>query len=142
MRLAFFKAATGLSVPSAALAAGAVGLRPLPARRRVAGAEGFDIVEARRAVAAAAAPAGAALGFRDLDIGRRQFVEEARRDRGRPRAVDAAVGGEIEFGAAAGAGQADMGEAALFLEAGAAVFVERALARKQAFFPAGQEHVV
>ena len=35
-----------------------------------------------------------------------------------------------------------MGEAALFLEAGAALFVERALARKQAFLPAGQEHVV
>ena len=35
-----------------------------------------------------------------------------------------------------------MGEAPLFLEAGAALFVERALARKQAFLPARQEHVV
>ena len=35
-----------------------------------------------------------------------------------------------------------MGEAPLFLEAGAALFVERALARKQAFLPAGQEHIV
>ncbi len=35
-----------------------------------------------------------------------------------------------------------MGEAPFFLEAGAALFVERALARKQAFLPAGQEHVV
>src|SRR6478752_3857004 len=142
MRLAFFKAATGLSVPSAALAAGAVGLRALPARRRVAGAEGFHIVEARGAVAAAAAPAGAALGFRDLDIGRWQLVEEARRDRGRPCAVNAAVGGEIEFGAAAGAGQAYMGQAPLFLQTGAALFVQRTLARKQALFPAGQEHIV
>src|SRR6476469_9245790 len=124
MRLAFFKAATGLSVPSAALAAGAVGLRALPARRRVAGAEGFHIVEPRGAVAAAAAPAGAALGFRDLDIGRRQFVEEARRDRGRPGAVDAAVGGKIDFGAAPRPGQADMAEPALFLEAGTALFVQ------------------
>jgi hypothetical protein len=56
--------------------------------------------------------------------------------------VDAAVGGKIELCAAARAGQADMGEATLFLEAGAALFVERALARKQAFLPAGQEHVV
>src|SRR6478609_6366349 len=139
MRLAFFKAATGLSVPSAALAAGAVGLRALPARRRVAGAEGFHIVEARRAVAAAAAPAGAALGFRDLDIGRRQFVEKARRHRGRPGAVDAAVGGEIAFCAAASAREADMSEVALLLEAGTTLFVQRALAWKQAFLPTGQE---
>src|SRR5262249_5516637 len=43
-----------------AAAARAIGLRALPARRRVAGAEGFDIVEARGAVAAGAAPAPAA----------------------------------------------------------------------------------
>ena len=73
---------------------------------------------------------------------RRQFVEEARRDRGRPGAVNAAVGGKVQFGAAAGARQPDMGEAALFLQPGAALFVERALARKQAFLPARQEHVV
>ena len=35
-----------------------------------------------------------------------------------------------------------MGEAALFLEAGAALLVERALVREQAFLPAGQEHGV
>ena len=35
-----------------------------------------------------------------------------------------------------------MGEAALLLEAGAALIVERALVRKQAFLPAGQEHGV
>ena len=35
-----------------------------------------------------------------------------------------------------------MGEAALLLEAGAALVVERALVRKQAFLPAGQEHGV
>ena len=32
--------------------------------------------------------------------------------------MDAAVGGEVQFGAAAGAGQPDMGEAAFFLKAG------------------------
>src|SRR6187431_3234216 len=47
--------AAGLS--ATALAAVTVGLRALPAWRRVARAEGFDVVEARRAVAAAAAPA-------------------------------------------------------------------------------------
>src|SRR5204863_9982357 len=135
--LAFLKAAAGL-----AFVAGAVGLGALPARRGVAGAEGFDIVEAGRAIAAAAAPARTALGFRDLDIMRRQFVEEARRDRGRPGAMDAPVGCEIELCPAAGAGQADMGEAPLFLQPGAALFVEGALTRKQAFLPAGQEHIV
>ncbi len=56
--------------------------------------------------------------------------------------MDAAVGGEIDLCAAAGAGQPDMGEAALLLEPGAALFVEGALARKQAFLPARQEHIV
>ena len=35
-----------------------------------------------------------------------------------------------------------MGEPALLFEAGAALLVERALVRKQAFLPAGQEHGV
>ena len=52
------------------------------------------------------------------------------------------VGCEVNLGAAAGAGQADMGEAALLFQSGAALFVERALARKQALLPAGQEYVV
>ena len=39
-----------------------------------------------------------------------------------------------------GAGQADIGEAALLLQPGAAALVERALVREQAFLPAGQEH--
>ncbi len=56
--------------------------------------------------------------------------------------MNAPVGGEIEFGAAAGARQPDMGEAALLFQPGAALFVERALARKQPFLPARQEDVV
>src|SRR3984957_2544398 len=106
-RLAFVEAAAGLSI-AAALAAGAVGLGALPARRRIAGAERFHIIEARGAVAAGATPARAALGFGDLDIGRRQFVEEARRNRRGPGAVNPPVGGEVKLGAAAGAGQPDM----------------------------------
>jgi hypothetical protein len=35
-----------------------------------------------------------------------------------------------------------MGEAALLLQAGAAVLVQRPLAREQALLPAGQEHGV
>ena len=35
-----------------------------------------------------------------------------------------------------------MGEAALFFQPGSALLVERALARKQAFLPAGQEDVL
>src|SRR5205807_8909152 len=133
----------GLAI-AAALAARAVGLRALPARRRIARAERLHIVEARRAIAAAAAPARAraALGFRDLDIRHRQFVKKPRRDRRRPGAVDPPVGGEVEFGAAARAGQPDMGQATLFFEPGAALFVEGALAWKQAFLPARQEYVV
>ena len=56
--------------------------------------------------------------------------------------MDAPVGGEIDLGALARARQADMGEAALLLQPGAAALVERALMRKQAFLPAGQEHGV
>src|SRR4051812_36162269 len=117
-RLVLAEAAAGL----AAAVAIAVGLGALPARRAVAGTEGFDVVEARGAVAAAA-PAGAALGFRDLDVLRRQLVEEARGNGGGPGAVDAAVGGKEDFGAAARPREADMGEAALFFQPRAALFV-------------------
>ena len=50
--------------------------------------------------------------------------------------------GEVDLGAAPGAGEPDMGEAALLLEAGAAALVEGALVREQALLPAGQEHGV
>src|SRR2546423_11629315 len=140
-RLALIETGPGLAV-AAALSAGAIGLRALPARRRITGAKRFHIVEARGAVAAAAAPSGAALGLGDLDVRRGQFIQEARRDGGGPGAVNPPVGREVNLGAAAGAGQADMGEAPLLFQSGAALFVERALARKQALLPAGQEYVV
>ena len=72
----------------------------------------------------------------------RQFVEEARGHGGGPGAVNAAVGGEEDLGAAARPRQPDMGEPPLLLEPGAALLVERALVREQAFLPAGQEHGV
>src|ERR1700730_11975265 len=71
-----------VACPAAAfgLTARAVGLGALPARRRIARAERFHIIEPRGTITAGSAPARAALGFGDLDAGRRQFVEEARRD--------------------------------------------------------------
>ena len=56
-----------------------------------------------------------------------------------PEIMDAAVLREGDRDALLGAGDADIGEAALLLEAGAALLVERALVGKQAFLPAGQE---
>ena len=56
-----------------------------------------------------------------------------------PLAVDAAVGGVEDGRAGAGAGDRDVGEAAFLLEAGEAAFVQRALRREHAFFPAGEE---
>ena len=67
-----------------------------------------------------------------------QLGEEAAGDRAGPLAVDAAVGGVEDGAAAPRAGDRDIGEAALLLEAGEAAFVERALRREHAFFPAGE----
>jgi hypothetical protein len=61
---------------------------------------------------------------------RRQIVDEARRARRLPQTVNAPVGREENPRPALGAGYADIGEAALLLEAGAAIVVERALMRK------------
>src|SRR5262249_8756218 len=136
-RLLLVKTATAFSVAVAGF-----GLRALPARRRVARPERPHVVEARRAIAAGPAPSSASLGLRDLDGRGRQFVEKSRRDRGCPGPVDAAAGGEEGFCAPPGARQPDMREAALLLQTCAALLVERALAGKQAFLPAGQEHGV
>ncbi|MGO7939702.1 hypothetical protein ACC731_38565, partial [Rhizobium ruizarguesonis] len=46
---------------------------------------------------------------------------------------------EPDVAAMLGAGDADIGEAALFLQAGAAALIQRALVREEAFLPAGQE---
>src|SRR6478672_7954283 len=74
-----------------------------------------------------------------VDMLARQFGDEAARDRAGPLAVDAAVGGVKDGGAVPGAGQRDIGEAALLLETGEAAFVERALRGEHAFLPAGEE---
>src|SRR4029079_14992912 len=101
---------------------------------RVVRAERRHVVEARRAVAGRAAVRALALGH--LDVALRQFVEEARRDVGVPHAVGAAVGGEVDLGALPRARQADVAEAALFLEAGAPLLVERGAGRGKAVTPA------
>src|SRR3569623_1886017 len=56
--------------------------------------------------------------------------------------MDAAVGGEIDFGPSARAGNPDLGETAVFFQPRAALCVERALVWKQSFLPARQEYVV
>ena len=56
--------------------------------------------------------------------------------------MHAPIGGEVNLHAAARAGDADMGEAPLFLEPGFALVVEGALVREQPFLPARQEHGV
>jgi hypothetical protein len=73
-------------------------------------------------------------------MGLGQFVDEARGQRRLPQIVHAAVLRKRDDGAALGAGDADIGEAAFLLEPGAALLVERALVREEAFLPAGQEH--
>src|SRR5664279_4624496 len=72
----------------------------------------------------------------------RQLIKKARGHGRGPQPVNAPVGGEIDLGALARAREADMSEAALLLQPGAAALVERALMREQAFLPAGQEHGV
>src|SRR5262249_833964 len=108
-------------------------LRALPAGRAVARAEMGHLVEARRAVIAthAAHRAEAALGFVHFDRSLRQLVEETRGDIRLPQPAHAPVRGEVNLGAAARAREPDMGEAALLFESGAALVVERALAREQ-----------
>ena len=68
-----------------------------------------------------------------------EFVEEARRDRGLPEAVDAPVGGEVDAGAPLGPRDAHIGETPFLFEARPAVVVERALMREEPFLPARQE---
>src|SRR6478752_1968015 len=117
-------------------------LGALPAGRGVAGAEGVHLVETRGAIARHAEAAGAARSLLHLHMRLRQLVEEARGNGRGPHPVVAPVGGEIDLRLLARAREADMREAALFLQACAAALVERALMRKQAFLPAGQEHAI
>ena len=77
---------------------------------------------------------------RHFNEGFRQFIDKARGQGVLPHVVDAAVLREGNVGPALGAGDADIGEAAFFLQAGLALFIQRPLVRKQAFLPAGQEH--
>ena len=53
--------------------------------------------------------------------------------------MDAPVGDEPDVQVLLGARQSDIGEAAFFFEARAAAFIQRALVREEAFFPAGKD---
>ena len=56
-----------------------------------------------------------------------------------PEAVGAPVLGQRDAGAAAGAGDADIGEPTFLFEADLAVFIEGPLVGEETVFPAGQE---
>src|SRR6185312_14721983 len=117
------------------------------ARRRVehavaaAGIGGVPARAPRRRAGPVADAAQPRLGLY-LDMRGRQLVDKPRPRRALPLPVDAAVGGERNLRPMPRPGQPDIGETPLLLEAGKAVLVHRALARKQPFLPAGQEHRV
>ena len=69
----------------------------------------------------------------------RQFVDEAAGQHAGPAAIDLAVGDERYVAALARARDADIGEAALLLEALGAGLIERAAGREHFLLPAGQE---
>ena len=105
-------------------------------------------VENRRVVAQAkagarrpAAAVKAGLGA-DVHVFGGQFVDKPGRRRALPLAVDSPVGGEADEGVAARPGQADIGQAAFFLQPGGAAVVQRPRVREQPFLPTGQEHGV
>ncbi len=113
----------------------AIVLRALPAGAVIAG---------RRKIIAEAAlvrkTADGMVAFGHFDMVLRQFINKARRQSRVPLAVRAAIAGKADGGALFGAGNADIGEAALFLQAFGAAFIKAALMGKQAFFPPGQKH--
>src|SRR3546814_7755170 len=71
-----------------------------------------------------------------LDVLLGQLVDEARGDGGGPGAVHAPVGGEGDDDALARAGEADISEPALLLQAAPPGLVEGALVGEQALLPA------
>ena len=75
-----------------------------------------------------------------LDMIGGKLVDEARGNGRVPLAVNAAIAGEKQLRAAFCAGEADVGQPALLLEARLALLIKRALVREHAFLPAGQEH--
>src|SRR6185369_1592915 len=111
--------------------------RALPAgAARRAGDVGEGVGTLRPLRAPQAFAAGHGRLFLDLRLG--QLGEEARRDAAGPLAVDAAVGGVEDGRLAPRAGQRDVGETALLLEAGEAAFVHRPLRGEHALLPAGE----
>src|SRR5581483_11089881 len=87
-------------------------------------------------------PAVGALRLDDLYIGFRKLIDKPRRCRRLPEPAVAPVLDEAHLGPPAGAGEADVGQPALLLEARLAVLVEAALVGEQPLLPARQEHDV
>src|SRR3984893_4312246 len=92
-------------------------LRALPARRRIGRPIVVHIGKTRLRVAAIGRTR---CRLDDFDMSFRQFVQETRRYRRLPKPMNAPVGREIYFRPALGPREADIGEAALFLQPRAA----------------------
>ncbi len=114
-------------------------LGALPAGGFIDAFEGVAVIEPGRGAAAIGVAAVGGPGVGDFDDLGGEFVEKARGDGGLPEAVDAAVLGKGNAAALSGAGDADIGQAPFFLEAGEAGFIEGALVGKQTLFPAGEK---
>ena len=122
------------------LALGIGFLGTLPAWRVISVGEGrYALLEPAGAIGPDAVATIGIRHRRHLDMGFRQFVDEARRQARLPQIAHTPVLGEGDGGPALGAGDADISETAFLLEAGAAVFIEGALMREEAFLPAGKE---
>ena len=107
---------------------GAVGFGVEAARaERVCGAEVFVCAAER------------AFGFDDVNVVFREFIDEAGGDRRLVKAARAAVLSEADLGAFLGPRDADVGEAAFFLQTLDAAFIQRALVGEQTFLEARQE---
>ncbi len=115
------------------------GLGAAPTGGIVAGLEGGGVVPAALGLGHAGSAAIIAGLGRRLHVGDGQLVDKTAGQLGGPAAIDLAVGGEADPGLFAGAGDADIGQPALFLEPLFALLVDAALGGEHAFLPAGQE---
>src|SRR5262245_13277023 len=117
-------------------------LGALPTGRGIATAEAARrLIKAAGAIGVvAAATAEVALRNGDLDVGRRQLIDKARRCRRLVEAACAPVLGKADLGLPLGPGHADVGQPPFFFEAGGAALIKAALMREQTLLPAWQEH--
>ena len=80
------------------------------------------------------------LGFDDIDVILRQFIDKARWHSALIEPAHAPVLGKRNAHLMLAAGDADIGQPPFFFQPLQAAFVQRALVREQALLPAGQKH--